>query len=90
MSEQLAKAPPSTTFCALPWLNLHTHSDGRMKLCCHVYDSHYVEKSDHAQNLLYSLKEPYHGPTLERSYFEIAKIFSSFKPCQQLVPPRNI
>jgi len=31
------------TFCVYPWINLHTNTDGRCKLCCHVYSEDYIE-----------------------------------------------
>lgn len=31
------------TFCVYPWINLHTNTDGRCKLCCHVYGEDYVK-----------------------------------------------
>jgi len=31
------------TFCVYPWINLHTSTDGRCKLCCHVYSEDYVK-----------------------------------------------
>ena len=33
----------SKTFCVYPWINLHTNTDGRCKLCCHVYTEDYVK-----------------------------------------------
>ncbi len=33
----------SETFCVYPWINLHTNTDGRCKLCCHVYTEDYVQ-----------------------------------------------
>ena len=33
----------SETFCSYPWINLHTNTDGRVKLCCHVYTEDYVK-----------------------------------------------
>lgn len=30
------------TFCVYPWINLHTNTDGRCKLCCHVYGEDYI------------------------------------------------
>ena len=33
----------SDTFCVYPWINLHTNTDGRCKLCCHVYTEDYVQ-----------------------------------------------
>lgn len=31
------------TFCVYPWINLHTNTDGRCKLCCHVYGEDYIK-----------------------------------------------
>jgi len=36
----------SDTFCVYPWINLHTNTDGRCKLCCHVYSEDYVKMGD--------------------------------------------
>lgn len=33
----------NNTFCVYPWINLHTNTDGRCKLCCHVYGEDYVK-----------------------------------------------
>ena len=33
----------SKTFCVYPWINLHTNTDGRCKLCCHVYTEDYIK-----------------------------------------------
>jgi len=35
----------SKTFCVYPWINLHTNTDGRCKLCCHVYTEDYIQVS---------------------------------------------
>lgn len=32
----------SNTFCTYPWINVHTNTDGRCKLCCNIYDEEYV------------------------------------------------
>ena len=29
-------------FCLLPWLNIHTNPDGKIKLCCNVYLDHFI------------------------------------------------
>jgi len=34
------------TFCVYPWINLHTNTDGRCKLCCHIYGEDYIEVDD--------------------------------------------
>lgn len=34
------------TFCVYPWINLHTNTDGRCKLCCHVYTEDYIQIDD--------------------------------------------
>ena len=31
------------TFCVYPWNNLHTNTDGRVKLCCNIYTEDYVQ-----------------------------------------------
>lgn len=31
------------TFCVYPWINLHTSTEGRCKLCCHVYTEDYIK-----------------------------------------------
>lgn len=33
----------SNTYCVYPFLNVHTNTDGRCKLCCHVYGEDYVQ-----------------------------------------------
>ena len=33
----------SKTFCVYPWINLHTSTEGRCKLCCHVYSEDYIK-----------------------------------------------
>jgi len=33
----------NNTFRVYPWINLHTNTDGRCKLCCHVYGEDYVK-----------------------------------------------
>ena len=32
----------NNTFCVYPWINLHTNTDGRCKLCCHIYSEDYI------------------------------------------------
>lgn len=36
----------SKSFCAYPWRAVHAGTDGRMKLCCHIYDESYVRAAD--------------------------------------------
>lgn len=36
----------SKTFCVYPWINLHTNTDGRCKLCCHVYTEDYIQVAE--------------------------------------------
>jgi organic radical activating enzyme len=31
------------TWCVYPWINLHTNTDGRCKLCCHIYTEDYIQ-----------------------------------------------
>lgn len=31
------------TFCVYPFINVHTNTDGRCKLCCHVYGEDYIQ-----------------------------------------------
>ena len=31
------------TYCVYPFINVHTNTDGRCKLCCHVYGEDYVQ-----------------------------------------------
>lgn len=33
----------SDTFCMYPWVNVHTNTDGRCKLCCNIYTEDYVQ-----------------------------------------------
>ena len=33
----------SDTFCIYPFINVHTNTDGRCKLCCHVYSEDYIQ-----------------------------------------------
>ena len=33
----------SNTYCVYPFINVHTNTDGRCKLCCHVYGEDYVQ-----------------------------------------------
>ena len=33
----------NNTYCVYPWINLHTNTDGRCKLCCHIYSEDYIE-----------------------------------------------
>jgi molybdenum cofactor biosynthesis enzyme MoaA len=32
----------NNTVCVYPWINLHTNTDGRCKLCCHIYSEDYI------------------------------------------------
>lgn len=32
-----------STWCVYPWINLHTNTDGRCKLCCHIYTEDYIQ-----------------------------------------------
>jgi len=34
------------TFCIYPWINFHTTTEGRCKLCCHVYTEDYIKVGD--------------------------------------------
>ena len=36
----------SKTFCVYPWINIHTNTDGRAKLCCNIYTEDYVQKDN--------------------------------------------
>jgi len=36
----------NNTFCVYPWINIHTNTDGRCKLCCNIYDEEYVTIGD--------------------------------------------
>jgi organic radical activating enzyme len=31
------------TYCVYPFINVHTNTDGRCKLCCHVYGEDYIQ-----------------------------------------------
>lgn len=31
------------TYCVYPFINVHTNTDGRCKLCCHVYSEDYIQ-----------------------------------------------
>ena len=33
----------SNTYCVYPFINVHTNTDGRCKLCCHVYGEDYIQ-----------------------------------------------
>ncbi len=33
----------SDTYCVYPFINVHTNTDGRCKLCCHVYGEDYIK-----------------------------------------------
>jgi sulfatase maturation enzyme AslB (radical SAM superfamily) len=33
----------SDTYCIYPFINVHTNTDGRCKLCCHVYGEDYIQ-----------------------------------------------
>ena len=33
----------SDTYCVYPFINVHTNTDGRCKLCCHVYGEDYIQ-----------------------------------------------
>jgi|TARA_B110000503_G_scaffold96599_1_gene145238 sulfatase maturation enzyme AslB (radical SAM superfamily) len=33
----------SDTYCVYPFINVHTNTDGRCKLCCHVYSEDYIQ-----------------------------------------------
>ena len=33
----------SNTYCVYPFINVHTNTDGRCKLCCHVYSEDYIQ-----------------------------------------------
>jgi hypothetical protein len=33
----------SETYCVYPFINVHTNTDGRCKLCCHVYSEDYIQ-----------------------------------------------
>ena len=32
--------------CLLPWLNIHTNTDGKIKLCCNIHLDHFVNKRE--------------------------------------------
>lgn len=36
--------------CLLPWLNIHTNPDGKIKLCCNVHIDHFVHKHQKDEN----------------------------------------
>ena len=36
----------SDTFCMYPWVNVHTNTDGRCKLCCNIYTEDYITIDD--------------------------------------------
>ena len=33
----------SSSYCVYPFINVHTNTDGRCKLCCHVYGEDYIQ-----------------------------------------------
>jgi len=33
----------SDSYCVYPFINVHTNTDGRCKLCCHVYSEDYIQ-----------------------------------------------
>ena len=35
------------TYCVYPFINVHTNTDGRCKLCCHVYGEDYIQADGH-------------------------------------------
>jgi|TARA_R100000030_G_scaffold24373_1_gene17648 organic radical activating enzyme len=37
----------SDTYCIYPFINVHTNTDGRCKLCCHVYSEDYIQADGH-------------------------------------------
>ncbi len=43
MSGKAKETGVSDTFCIYPFINVHTNTDGRCKLCCHVYSEDYIQ-----------------------------------------------
>ena len=37
------KMVDNQSFCVYPWINLHTSTEGRCKLCCHIYSEDYIK-----------------------------------------------
>jgi hypothetical protein len=36
--------------CLLPWLNIHTNTDGKIKLCCNIHLDHFVNKRENSMS----------------------------------------
>ena len=41
--ERQRKMVTKDTYCVYPFINVHTNTDGRCKLCCHVYGEDYIQ-----------------------------------------------
>ena len=47
MTGKAKESGMSDTYCIYPFINVHTNTDGRCKLCCHVYSEDYIQADGH-------------------------------------------
>ena len=54
------------SFCALPWTNINTTPQGRVKLCCNISDQHHVRVADRSADWSrHSLQEIWNGAHMQ-------------------------
>ena len=51
MSKSHSPGEISPSFCAMPWINMATETNGKCKICCIVMTNRYIQREGMAQTL---------------------------------------